>query len=236
MSDDTPLNADSKPSKGRLIALSALLTVATVIVGVVLFMVFDQLTQQPVQSNLAGAAAIVDGENFDGVTPIDPPRPVADFTLPSHTGQPFNLSDVRGKVVMLYFGYTHCPDICPLTLLEFKKVHELLGDDADQTAFVFASVDGERDTPEALAKYLQVRNVADFVTALSGEEGDMRRIGVDYGLFFEKVPDPGSPENYLMNHTAASFLLNKEGELVAIFSFGTEASVMADEMEKFIKE
>lgn len=233
MSNDEMANSQQQ-SKTRLILLSVGLTVLTTVVGVVLFIVFDRLTQQPPPSNLAAAAAIVDGEEFNGATPIDPPRPVADFTLPSHTGQPFSLSDVSGKVTMLYFGYTHCPDVCPLTLIEFKRVYELLGEDADKAAFVFASVDGERDTPEALAKYLEVRNVADFVIALSGEESDLRRIGLDYGLYFEKRTDTGSQANYLVDHTAASFLLNQDGELAMIFAFGTEASVMAEEIQKLI--
>jgi protein SCO1/2 len=235
MSNDE-VRSNSKPSKNRLILLSVALTVLTAAVGVILFMVFDRVTQQPPQSNLQAAAAIVDGEPFDGRTPIDPPRPVADFTLTDQTGEPFSLSDAQGKVTMLYFGYTHCPDVCPLTLIEFKRVHDLLGEDAGQTAFIFASVDGERDTPEALAKYVEVRNVADFLVALTGEEGDLRRIGVDYGLYFEKRTDTGSQANYLVDHTAASFLLNKDGELVMVFSFGTEASVMAEEMEKLINE
>lgn len=221
-------------SKNRLILISIGLTILTAVAGVILFVIFDRLTSQPPQSNLGAAAIVEGGESFNGITRIDPPQPVGDFTLTSQTTEPFSLSELSGKLVLVYFGYTHCPDICPLTLLEFKRVHDLLGDEADKVGFIFITVDGERDTAEALAQYLEVRNVADFVTALTGTEDDIRRIGDDYSLYFAKRTDTGSQANYLMDHTASTFLLNQNRELVRVYSFGTEATNIAEDLLQLV--
>jgi protein SCO1/2 len=87
-------------------------------------------------------------------TPIDPPRPLADFTLPSQDGTPLSLSALHGKYVLLFFGYTHCPDVCPTTLTDFVQVKRALGAAASQVRFVFISVDGERDTPPVLRHFM----------------------------------------------------------------------------------
>jgi protein SCO1/2 len=174
--------------------------------------------------------SIIDEDN-NGVAAITPPRLVADFTLESHTGDPFTLSDMDGKPILLYFGYTHCPDVCPLTMMEIKRVHQLLGDRADDVGYIFASVDGERDTAEWLARYLEFRGMDEFMIALTGSEGDLRRIGADYGLFFEKQRNTGSEASYIVDHTASTFLINQDRELTAILAFGTAPDVIAAEIE-----
>jgi protein SCO1/2 len=179
--------------------------------------------------NDAADSAADDTATYQG-TVVDPPQELPDFTLTGVDGEPFSLSDLRGRFVLMAFGYTHCPDVCPLTLSEYKIIREALGDQADQVAFVFVSVDGERDTPERLAQYFDVRGVSDFVTGLTGPESDLRRIGVDYGLYFEKVKDPGTSENYLVTHTAASFLIDREGRLRMIFSMDPEKFTLYPEM------
>lgn len=217
-----------KPSSSKtplLIALFAILVLAT---GGVLFFIFAQLTADNTTVTLPEIDV-----NSNGVTPITPPRQVDDFTLTTHTGEPASLSNFYGNPIVLYFGYTHCPDVCPLTLLEFKRAHELLGENADNVTFIFASVDGERDTAEWLARYFETRRVEDFMIGMTGTEQDLRRIGVDYGLFFEKQTNTGSQADYIVDHTASSFLIDPEGNLSAILSFGTEPSVIVEELEKF---
>lgn len=174
-----------------------------------------------------GVALVEGGEIFDGVTIYDPPQPLSDFTLTSHTNEPFSLSDLRGKAVLLYFGYTRCPDFCPLTMLEFKQVKKALGEQADQVAFVFISVDGARDTPAVLANFI-ARFDPDFI-ALTGDEPTLRRIGADYNLQFAKVERSGS-DNYLVDHTASTFLIAPDGRLVERFAFGTDAGVIAEQI------
>ena len=84
----------------------------------------------------------------------NPPVPVRNFELTNQDGQPTRLSDLRGKTVMLFFGYTHCPDVCPVTIADFVQLKKKLGSNADKMAFVLVSVDGERDTPAVLKNYL----------------------------------------------------------------------------------
>jgi len=167
-------------------------------------------------------------------TDIEPPREVADFTLTSHTGDPLSLSDLEGSPVLLYFGYTFCPDICPTTLAEFVRVKRLLGDDADQVHFVFVSVDGERDTPEVLARYLPAFD-KDFI-GLTGEENIIRKIGADYGLFFQKQDVSGTSADYLIDHTAASFLIDSERRLRTIYGYGTPADVISQDIRDVLNE
>ncbi|MEM6280866.1 MAG: SCO family protein [Chloroflexota bacterium] len=161
-----------------------------------------------------------------GISILNPPRPLDDFTLTAHTGEPLSLSDLRGKTVVMSFGYTYCPDVCPLTLMEYRRINEMLADAAGDVQFVFVSVDGERDTPERLDLYLGARNIDDFALALTGSEGDLRRMGVDYGLYFEKQFDTGSQAFYLVDHTASTYLIDAQGRLTNIIGFGTDIQIV----------
>jgi protein SCO1 len=161
-------------------------------------------------------------------TRITPPREVADFTLISHTGTPMSLSDFRGKPVLLYFGYTFCPDICPTSLAEFVRVKRNLGDRAGDFTVLFISVDGERDTPEVVATFLS--NFDKEFIGMTGTEKEIRKIGVDYGLFFEKKKVVGTSANYLVDHTAASFLIDQQGRLHTVYGYGMPPDVMSEDI------
>lgn len=185
-------------------------------------------------------AACGGGEASNGPTPtplpgtvLDPPRAVADFTLTDQAGQPFHLSDLAGKPALLFFGYTNCPDVCPTTLAEFKRVKALLGDDAAKVAFVFVSVDGARDTPERLAAYVGAFD-PDFI-GLTGDEATLRRIGQDYGLFFQRT-DYGSDDNYLVDHTASSFVIGPEGKLRVVIPYATEPAAIVARLRPLLDE
>jgi protein SCO1/2 len=168
-------------------------------------------------------------------TVLDPPREVRDFTLTSHTGEPLRLSDLRGKVVLMFFGYTHCPDVCPTTLAEFKRVKAELGDDASKVAFVFISVDGARDTPEQLAAYVSAFDPT-FI-GLTGEDVTIRTITKDYGVFFQRVNyDSAQEGNYLVDHTASSFVLDAEGRLSIIFPYQTDPAIMAGRIRRLVNQ
>ncbi len=86
---------------------------------------------------------------------IEPPKPLTDWTIPDQHGQPFSLGDQRGKVMLLYFGYTNCPDFCPTMMGDWKQMREQLGSDAENVRFAMVSIDPERDTEQVLAQYLQ---------------------------------------------------------------------------------
>ena len=208
----------SNPTKTRLILFSALLIV---LAGAAVFI----LTR--LNNERTGSAAIVDADNyFDGSTPVDPPRELSDFTLIATTGEPMRLSDLQGQIVLLYFGYTHCPDICPITLGQFKQVKQALGDDADNVAFLMISVDGERDTPEALGRYMA--NFDPAFIGMSGEADVLSRVGADYGLFYE-IHDSG-----LVDHTASIFMIDPQMRLDTIFTYGTEPDVMTEHVRRLL--
>jgi len=153
-----------------------------------------------------------------GVTEIDPPRLVADFTLPGGDGAPLALSALRGKYTLLFFGYTHCPDFCPLTLSEFKRIKQDLAEDAAQVQFLFISVDGARDTPDMMSAYA-ARFDPEFLV-MQGSEPTLSQISADYNLFYTLNTDEG--ENYSVDHTTPSYLIDPKGRLAVIYSFSAE--------------
>lgn len=161
-------------------------------------------------------------------TVLNPPRPLEDFTLTDHTGAPFSLSDLRGRPALVFFGFTNCPDICPTTLGEFKRVKSLLGRDADEVAFVFVSVDPQRDTPERLAEYVGAFDPA-FI-GLTGDDAALRPIAQEFGVYYQAVPLEGSETAYTVDHTASSFALDREGRLAIVFSYGTPPDAIAQRL------
>lgn len=163
---------------------------------------------------------------IEGITAIVPPDPLPDFTLTSSKGEPISLSDFAGRYVLLFFGYTHCPDFCPLTLAKEKVVHEQLGDLADRFAVVFVSVDGERDTPEALDDYLS-RFDPSFV-GMTGDEETLREIGVPYGLSFTLNKTSPDDTDYSVDHSTLTYVIDPEQRLHSLISFSTEADVIVE--------
>jgi protein SCO1/2 len=157
----------------------------------------------------------------NGITPLDPPGETQDFTLPAsapQAGQPLSLSDLRGKWTMLFFGYTHCPDFCPTTLADWRLIKQALGDDAEQVNFLFVSVDGERDTPEVLSRYLSRFDPA-FI-GMSGDAATLTEIGGDYGLDYTLHIEQG--ENYTVDHSTATYLLDPQSRITYLFSYATD--------------
>ncbi|HSJ58529.1 MAG TPA: SCO family protein, partial [Anaerolineae bacterium] len=127
------------------------------------------------------------------------PVDVPDFELVDQAGAPWRLSDHRGDVVLLFFGYTSCPDVCPTTLATWRSVHEQLGDEAQRVRFVFVTVDPERDTPEHLGRHVNVFN-PDFV-GLTGDPNDLAAVYDIFDVYYEKVDVPQSALGYLIDHT-----------------------------------
>ncbi len=151
----------------------------------------------------------------EGVIPLDPPRELADFTLPGSTGQPISLSSLQGKFTLVFFGYTHCPDFCPLTLAHWKNIRAALGDDAAKVNFLFISVDGERDTPQVMADYLRRFDPA-FI-GMTGDAATLTTIGPPYGLYYELHKEEGA--NYSVDHTTQTYLINPQGKMIDVFSY-----------------
>lgn len=178
------------------------------------------------QSGLRGGAAAPTLTDFNGITAIDP-QEVPDFTLTNQDGAPTKLSDLRGKPTLIFFGFTNCPDICPTTLSQYKQIHEALGDGA--VNLVFISIDGERDTPEALKARLE-KSQTPYVVALTAAPDVVLKAGAPFNV----VAEPGEKDangNYNIAHTASLFLLNKDGQWVAKYAYGTVVDVMIEDLK-----
>ncbi|MGD8552289.1 MAG: SCO family protein [Anaerolineales bacterium] len=166
-------------------------------------------------------------------SPYDPPRPAPDLELLTMTGEPFSLSDDRGKIVLVYFGYTYCPDICPTTLAEVKLVFEELGDRAEDINLIMVTVDPERDTPGVLQTYLN-RFHPRFL-GLWGEGRQLEDVMAAYGVFAQKEPSD-DPDQYLVSHTARLFLIDQQGYLRTNYSFGTPREEILSDLTLLLDE
>lgn len=165
----------------------------------------------------------------DTVAPIvlDAPRPLTDWTLPSSSGSDLRLSDLRGRYALLFFGYTHCPDFCPTTLGDYKLVKRELGDAATDLAFVMVSVDGQRDTPEVLARYMTTFDPS-FI-GLSGDGATLDSVAKEYGLYYKLRTDEANGASYPVDHTTMSYLIDRDGRLIALYPYEmTPEAIAAD--------
>jgi len=165
--------------------------------------------------------------DFNG-TYLDPPMPAKDVTLAAPEG-PVQLSDFAGEYVVLNFGYTSCPDVCPATLATLARAKRLLGEDGEDVQVVFVSVDPERDQPQRAADYAAAFD-SSFV-GLSGSPEAIADAASAYGVFYEKADTAATTEaGYLVDHTATVFVLDREGQARLLWSFGTDAEAMASDL------
>jgi protein SCO1/2 len=166
-------------------------------------------------------------------TPLDPPVAVPDFQLTDEEGQPFRLSDQRGRVVLLFFGYTSCPDVCPTTLATWHRVHEALGRDAERVRFVFVTVDPERDTVERLGMHVNAFH-PDFV-GLTGSPEALEAVYGVFDIFYEKDTSSQSALGYLVSHTATTFVLDPEGQWRLRESYGTLVEDLVHDIRQLLE-
>ena len=200
------------------------------IVGLITLCALVSLTAcAPLQSMLAPTPT----DAPHGVA-IDPPRAMPDFSLTNTEGKQMRLSDLRGKAVVLFFGYTHCPDICPFSLSQFIMIKKGLGEDAQKVNFVMVSVDGTRDTPEVLGNYMRAFDVT-FI-GLTGSENDVRQIGLNYGVHFEKQKPTGASEAYAVAHTTYTYLLDSKGYWQMVFPFKTPIDSEVSDIRKVLAQ
>ena len=136
------------------------------------------------------------------------------FLLTGSDGQPFSSERLAGKPYALFFGFTHCPDVCPTTLARLARLRSQLGKGADAFAIVLVSVDPERDTPAEMARYAGLFGTP--VIALSGSTPAIEGVKKQFGVYSEKVPQPGA--DYAVDHTATVFLIDKAGTFAATIS------------------
>lgn len=162
-------------------------------------------------------------EDFRG-TAMQEPIPAPDFTLTDQHGEPFTLSEQRGNVVLLFFGYTHCPDVCPATLAQWKQLQNSLGDEADRVRFVFVTVDPERDTRERLRDHLA--GFGEDIVGLTGEPAALEDVYTAYGVYREKDTSHETDAGHLVNHTGGTYVIDAEGQWRMRFPFDMSAEDM----------
>jgi len=184
-------------------------------------------------STLILLAACGQAYQFHG-TLFGPPRAAADFALTNQDGQTARLSDYRGQLVLLFFGYTHCPDACPTTLAQFKQVRAQLGSQADRVRFVFITVDPERDTPERLRQYLAAFDPA-FI-GLTGATADLEAVWKGYGVYREKRAVGGTAAGYLMDHTARIYAVDARGNLRLTWLLDTDTADLLQDVRHLLEE
>lgn len=163
---------------------------------------------------------------------LDSPMSVPAVTLTDQNGQPASLADYRDKVVLVYFGYTFCPDVCPTTLTEVNKALDLLGNQADQVQMVMISVDPERDTPAVLANHLSNFNPS-FV-GMTGTPDQIASAAMPFGVFYEKHEGTAAT-GYLVDHTASVMVLDREGRMRLVLPFETPAEDIAADLRQLLK-
>ena len=163
------------------------------------------------------------------------PEPLAtpQFTLTNETGEPMQLSDLHGKVVLIFFGYTTCPDFCPTTLAEARTVLEGLGSKVDDVAFLFVTVDPERDTPEKLAAYTNAFHPN--IYGLTGTPAELEAVYEDFGVRAEREEFPDSALGYLMSHTTRMFLVDQQSSLRLSYSYGTPPEDILADVKTLLK-
>lgn len=155
-----------------------------------------------------------------------------DFSLKDHNGQLRTLADFKGKVVVIFFGYTQCPDVCPTTMAEMAEVKKLLGADGDKLQALFVTVDPERDTAELLKAYMV--NFDPSFLALRPEPSQLADLAKYYKIYYKKV-DGKTPTSYTMDHSAGSFVYDPQGRVRLFTRYGSGAPALASDIQLLLK-
>ena len=156
-----------------------------------------------------------------------------DFALPDQNDQQRSLKDFAGKVVVVFFGYTQCPDVCPATMQELAEVKKMLGADGELLQAVFVTVDPERDTPELLKAYME--NFDRSFVALHGTEAQTIAIAKEFKIYFKKV-DGQTPTSYTVDHSAGSYIFDPAGRLRVYSRYGSGPEAVAADVRSLLNE
>ncbi len=154
------------------------------------------------------------------------------FTLTDHNDQSRSLSDFKGKVVVVFFGYTQCPDVCPTSMTELAEVKRLLGADGDKLQGVFVTVDPARDTTELLKAYMT--NFDPSFVAFVPTADELPVIAKQFKIYYKKV-DGQTPTSYTMDHSAGSYVYDTQGNLRLYSRYGSGAKVLAQDIQTLLK-
>lgn len=152
------------------------------------------------------------------------------FELTDQNGRTVTEEDFKGRPTLVFFGFTHCPDVCPTTLFDISEVMRALGPDADRARAVFVTVDPERDTQSALKDYLG--SFDPHLSALTGDPDAIAKVAKEYRVYYKKVPLDGG--SYTMDHTTVVYLMNKSGEFVRPFNLKRTPEAAAAELRAYL--
>ncbi|MFZ6766834.1 SCO family protein [Undibacterium sp. Di26W] len=155
-----------------------------------------------------------------------------DFALTDHNGKPRTLADFRGKAVVIFFGYTQCPDVCPTTMVEMANVMKALGPLAQKVQVLFVTIDPERDTQALLANY--VPNFDPSFLGLYGDAAATAKVGKDFKVFYQKVAGK-TPGSYTMDHTAGSYVFDPEGRIRLFLRHGQGPEPIAHDLKMLLQ-
>ena len=159
----------------------------------------------------------------------------ADFAqrlnLTDHTGKPRSLTDFKGKVVAIFFGYTHCPDVCPTTMADMKQTMKLLGTQADDLQVLFVTLDPERDTQQVLAQY--VPSFDQRFIGLFGTQEQTAKATADFKIFASRVENSGK-SGYTIDHSAGVYIYDKAGKIRLYVAYGEKPQVIAADIKKLL--
>ncbi len=164
---------------------------------------------------------------------IEPARPAPDIMLYDANNQIFHLEQQRGKIILIFFGYTSCPDVCPATLSEMKQLKARLGEMAQKVIFVFVTVDPDRDTQERLKQYLSGFD-STFI-GLTGSTRELTKVWQDYGVVREITGDD-TAKGYLVSHSSRIYLVDTKGFLRLTYAFGTPFDDMLSDIRYLLNE
>lgn len=155
------------------------------------------------------------------------------FSLTDHNGQARTLADFKGKVVVIFFGYTQCPDVCPTSMSEMAQAKQLLGADGDRLQGLFVSVDPERDTPEIMKEYMG--SFDPTFLALYAQPDKLPEVAKSFRIYYKKV-DGKTPTSYTMDHSAGSYVYDTQGRLRLYHRYGSGAPALAGDLKKLLAE
>lgn len=156
-----------------------------------------------------------------------------DFALTDANGQRRTLADFRGKVVVLFFGFAQCPDVCPTTMVEMAQVKQQLGKDGERLQVLFVTVDPARDTPEVMRAYMQAFDPGPGFAALIPTPDELAAMARDFKVFYRKVDGP-TPTSYTMEHSAASFVYDPQGRLRLYVRYGIGVPAMVSDVRALL--
>ena len=166
-----------------------------------------------------------------GVSKVAQPAAIGGpFQLTDQSGKTVTDKDLKGKPTLIFFGYTHCPDVCPTSLFEISEVLRALGKDADKVNAVFISVDPERDTPATMKEYLS--SFDPHLEGLSGDPAETAKVVTSYRVYAKKVPTKDG--DYTMDHTALIYLMDRDGRFVSPFNLKRTPEEAAVELKRYL--